>query len=109
MHLIYSENGAKIEGLEGGYRNPAYFLGCEQCDKVTVDKAYKSIADAYKEQGIKVALIGDAPVEDDKPTVNPDKMKVDELKAWLEVQGIKYPSDAAKPYLVELVKQELAQ
>ncbi|EPH89343.1 hypothetical protein D922_03577 [Enterococcus faecalis 06-MB-DW-09] len=34
-----------------------------------------------------------------------DDMKVDELKAELDRQGIEYPSTAKKPELIELLKE----
>ncbi|MBO1097338.1 hypothetical protein FQS90_12500 [Enterococcus casseliflavus] len=34
-----------------------------------------------------------------------DDMKVDELKAELDRQGIEYPSAAKKPELIELLKE----
>ncbi|HEX8591745.1 MAG TPA: HeH/LEM domain-containing protein [Pseudomonas sp.] len=44
--------------------------------------------------------------EKDEPETDPNKMKVDELRAWLTGKGIEYDAGALKPELQALIPAE---
>lgn len=52
--LIYSPNGAIVDGLNGNYRNPDYFEGASPTDKVLLVGDYPKIKQAYEAIGVTV-------------------------------------------------------
>lgn len=52
--LIYSKNGAVIDGVVGRYRNPIYFERVESADKVMIYGDYPHIKEAYELAGVEV-------------------------------------------------------
>lgn len=56
--VIYSPNGAFVDGVVGQYRNPDYFEQPEATDKVVVVGDYPHIVEAYKRLGVAVEVIG---------------------------------------------------
>ena len=63
MTLVYSNE--KIEGLDGAYRNPAFFDGIEDGAEVVYTDS-DVIAKAYKDAGIEVKTIEKEEEEDKK-------------------------------------------
>ena len=62
--LVYSEQGKKVLGVDGEYRNPEFF---EKTDAVTVIGDYPHIELAYQAVGVNVIRLGvdDTPAVDD--------------------------------------------
>ncbi|WP_080948297.1 hypothetical protein [Moraxella bovoculi] len=55
MMLVYSENGALVDGVVGHYRNPIYFEKAENgVDTVLLVGDYPNIAAAYQAIGVEV-------------------------------------------------------
>lgn len=52
--LIYSPNGAIVDGLNGNYRNPDYFESASPTDKVVLVGDYPHIKQAYDAIGVTV-------------------------------------------------------
>lgn len=52
--VIYSPNGALVDGVVGQYRNPDYFEQPEATDKVVVVGDYPHIVRAYEAIGVEV-------------------------------------------------------
>lgn len=52
--LIYSKNGAVVDGVAGHYRNPVYFERAEITDKVVIYGDYPHIKEAYELAGVEV-------------------------------------------------------
>ncbi|QLB23326.1 HeH/LEM domain-containing protein [Phocoenobacter skyensis] len=99
MHLIYSSNGRKIDGLDGHYRSASHFEEARKnAKKVTIYGDYPLIVEAYKNLGIEAVVINNS------ETNVFSKMKVAELKALLGEKGIAYGSDAKKDELIALLE-----
>lgn len=62
--LIYSKNGALVDGVVGHYRNPAYFEKAENVDKVMIIGDYPHVKKAYEQKGVEI--VGDV-ADDDAP------------------------------------------
>lgn len=52
--LIYSQNGAIVDDLDGNYRNPDYFERASPTDKVVLVGDYPHIKQAYDAIGVTV-------------------------------------------------------
>ena len=58
MQLIYSKDGAVIDGVSGDFRNPAFFQLPENgVNTVLMDMEYPLIHQAYEAMGADVSLI----------------------------------------------------
>lgn len=100
MKVIYTENPSKA--IDTVYRNPNVFYGViAKATEVTVEGDYPNIVEAYNAMGIEV----NQPTPNDRKSINPADMKVDQLKEALTAKGIEFPPKAVREELIKLLEE----